>query len=61
MKAVLCERTFSLGKAQYKVNSKNQWQCLLWGWFPTGNNPRYEWEWIEEKHVPKEVLRQANG
>ncbi len=30
MEAILCERTFALGKARFKVNTKGQWQCLMW-------------------------------
>jgi len=59
MEAILCEQTFALGKARFKVNTKGQWQCLMWGWYPTGNNPRYQWEWIKKEQVPEEVLEQV--
>lgn len=59
MEVQLCERTFAVGKNRFKVNSEGQWQVLMWGWYPTGNNPRYSWEWIEKSRVPDEVLKQA--
>jgi len=59
MEVTLCERTFAQGKNRFKVNSKDQWQVLMWGWHLHGSSPRYQWEWIEEKHVPKEILKKA--
>jgi len=61
MKAELCERTFSLGKARYKVNAADTWQCLLWGWFPNNNGtPTYRWAYIPKEKVPKEILKLAS-
>jgi len=59
MDATLCEQTFALGKNRFKVNSEDQWQVLMWGWYPTGSSPRYQWSWIEKRHIPEEVLEQA--
>lgn len=59
MEVTLCERTFALGKARFKVNANGEWQCLMWGWYPTGHSPRYQWAWIEKNKVPNEVLKQA--
>lgn len=59
MKATLCEQTFALGKARFKVDTEGRWQCLMWGWFPTGNNPRYQWSLIPKEKVPNEVLKKA--
>ena len=55
--ATICERTIAYGNQRWRVNSSGQWQVLMWGWFPFGNNPRWSWEPIDSSKVPKEVLK----
>jgi len=59
MKATLCEQTFALGKSRFKVDTKGNWQCLMWGWYPFGHSPRYQWSLIPKEKVPNEILKEA--
>ena len=60
MNVVLSERTFSVGRNQYRVDAAGNWSALHFGWFPTGPNPRYQWVAIAKASVPKEVLKAAD-
>lgn len=51
----LVECTFAHGQNRYRVNSGGEWQTLMFGWWPTGNNPRWKWEPIPADKVPSEV------
>jgi len=54
--AFVSERTISYGEAQYKVDRKNNWKILMWGWWPNGNRrPQYRWMPIPCDRVPKKV------
>lgn len=55
----LSERTFSQGKNRWRVDDAGRWSVLLWGWFPTGVSPRYQWEPIERGRVPLDILKAA--
>lgn len=55
----LTEQTFTMGKNRFRVSSNGDWSALMFGWWPTGNNPRWQWSPIEVSSVPDEVKKAA--
>lgn len=58
-KVEMVERTYAHGRNRYRVNSRGEWSALLWGFFPTGPTPRYQWSSIPTDKVPAEVRAEA--
>ena len=55
-KIVLAERTFHRGTQQWRVDSAGNWSVYMWGWWPSGANPRGQFMPIEKNKVPKELI-----
>lgn len=53
--------TIQHGRARYRVTECGGWQVHLFGWFPTGNNPRWQWSRIDVSKVPEAVRRVSTG
>ena len=60
MRATLCERTFALGRARYRLSTEGQWLALMWGWWSEGEAaPSSLWMPVATCDVPPEVLQLA--
>jgi hypothetical protein len=44
----------TVGRTQYRLRGE-QWYVHMWGWWPTGANPRWAWVDVAEDCVPDEV------
>jgi hypothetical protein len=60
MKATVCEKTIAWGKNRYRVDTKGNWQCLVFGSHSPNDPPvGLSWKWISipENKVPDEVKK----
>lgn len=55
IKPTICEKTIAYGPQRWRIDSKGNWSVLMFGWWPFGDNPRWEWSGISLDKVPKEV------
>lgn len=57
----LAERTFAVGPQRWRVDAQGHWSVYMWGWWPTGANPRGQFVAIPEDKVPYEVQSAARN
>lgn len=48
-------RRFNLNNQIWEVDEKGNWKVQIWGWFPFGHSPRYDWKYVEYNDIPKEL------
>jgi len=53
------ERTFARGPQRWRVDAEGNWSVQMFGWYPTGPSPRYQWHYVERDQVPDELIRRA--
>jgi len=62
MKATICEKTIAYGKNRYRVDTKDNWQVLMFGSHGP-NDPTvglsWKWHYIPKDRVPQKVLEGA--
>ena len=57
--AILAERTFAQGRNRWRVDSQGRWSVYMWGWWPTGANPRGQFVPISADKVPHAIQQSA--
>ena len=56
---VLTDRTFSQGQNRWRIDFQGRWSVYLWGWWPTGVNPRGQFIAISADGVPNDIKQAA--
>ena len=62
MKATICEKTIAYGKSRYRVDTKDNWQVLMYGSHCPNDPPvglSWKWHYIPKDRVPQKVLEGA--